>query len=691
MIYRTTGALGLALILSAGVATADSAAVETFDPAYFAAYHPSTALDMVRQVPGFSISEGDAVRGFGGAAGNVLLNGERPSSKTGLNDALKRVPADSVARIELVTGASASFDMRGQSKIVNIVMRDQGPGRSPVAAEVLFILAGDGQITGRVDATTQLAVAGGTLTVAGEYGSRALDSRERLTRDVLDANGVLTVRGAGWKDQRPLMQDLSLDFERPASWGALRLNASLSPQDRQSHRYFELRDARNGSLTGIEASDGLNNEMAYTFGGDIQRDFTNGSAKLITYHARKEGEYASALTLFDAAGGFVSTTTTRPERSSGESILRGQVDWSPAPSHSVQVALEAAYNFLDSLTGFERETPAGSTRFFVDGSDTTVEEYRSELQVSDVWKVSPALTLEPGMKFEVSRIEQVVRFDSWPALEAQRAFSYPKPFVSANWRLAADRRLNLSLERKVAQLSFNDFVSSVELINDQTTSGNPDLEPEQTWAVGASLEQTFWRSGVLTLEGSYDDVESVQDYLPIQTAAGFSDAPGNIGEGQRWSLGMKFSAPLDPVGIANARLDVSVSTGASEVIDPTTLTPRAFSGEESRSFDVSYRQDFPAQKFSYGLSLNDGGPAWTYRLGETNRIERDAPEIGAWVETTAAAGLRTRLGVNNANDTGRQIVRSIYSGRRDTSGIASIWDSNVSNGVRCYLSISGSF
>ena len=53
-----------------------------YDAAYFAPFAPATALDIVRRVPGFSIEQANGdVRGFAGAAGNVVFNGARASSK----------------------------------------------------------------------------------------------------------------------------------------------------------------------------------------------------------------------------------------------------------------------------------------------------------------------------------------------------------------------------------------------------------------------------------------------------------------------------------------------------------------------------------------------------------------------------------------------------------------------------------
>ena len=47
-----------------------------YPQAYFAEQRPVTAYDMVGRLPGFTLDTGDNVRGFEGAAGNVLIDGE---------------------------------------------------------------------------------------------------------------------------------------------------------------------------------------------------------------------------------------------------------------------------------------------------------------------------------------------------------------------------------------------------------------------------------------------------------------------------------------------------------------------------------------------------------------------------------------------------------------------------------------
>src|SRR5687767_9264891 len=72
--------------------------VMTYDAAFFGQFAPSTALDIVRRIPGFSLELGNSdTRGFAGAAGNVVINGARPSSKAeSLESTLAKIPASSV-------------------------------------------------------------------------------------------------------------------------------------------------------------------------------------------------------------------------------------------------------------------------------------------------------------------------------------------------------------------------------------------------------------------------------------------------------------------------------------------------------------------------------------------------------------------------------------------------------------------
>ena len=102
--------------------------VVKYDAAFFARYQPNTAFDMVRQVPGFQLDDGDSNRGYAASAGNVLINGRRPSAKQDRPSAiLSRIPAGQVLAIELIRGQMQGLDMLGQQAVINVQMLDDAP------------------------------------------------------------------------------------------------------------------------------------------------------------------------------------------------------------------------------------------------------------------------------------------------------------------------------------------------------------------------------------------------------------------------------------------------------------------------------------------------------------------------------------------------------------------------------------
>ena len=64
--------------------------VSSYPAAFFAGQQVANAYEMLGRVPGFSLDTGDSVRGFEGAAGNVLVDGQRPTSKSDTLDQIGR-------------------------------------------------------------------------------------------------------------------------------------------------------------------------------------------------------------------------------------------------------------------------------------------------------------------------------------------------------------------------------------------------------------------------------------------------------------------------------------------------------------------------------------------------------------------------------------------------------------------------
>jgi len=704
MVFRVSGLVSMAAIMAsqAGAQTAATASdVEVFEPSYFARFNPATAEDMVRQLPGFAVDDGDRVRGFGGAAGNVLINGQRPSTKGGLGDVLARIPVANVLRIEIVTGSSAKLDMRGQTKVANVIVKSV---EVPVSGnwQVVGRRYQDGRISGSTDVTTTLPAFDGTLTLSVEAGSPnsgrggpGSSPRSFGRRAYYDSSLNLFEQHAGLSLNDTQSLEPAFEFQRSLDWGKLNLNGSFNATDSNGSSFTEVSSPSfAGPVSRLEANESASETETYSLNGDLQFQLGSGMTKLIALHQRSESTSDSLFGFYAGSGSFSRSVQVQSNDTSGESILRGTLSWPLGDKHTVEVAIEGAYNFLDSTRKVTSNTGADATP---PGSDTIVEELRGEVQVSDVWEISPELTLEPSLKFEYSQIKQEGRLSSATSVFAEREFTYPKPGITATWRPNGTQQLRVSLEREVAQLNFRDFVSAVEVVNDQVTGGNADLEPQKVWALGGQFEQKFWGDGVLTLLGSFEKISDVQDQVPVVPLGGSLlqayDGPGNLGEGETWSLGVKASIPLKNLGLPDARLDVDLNSGNSEVLDPVTGVVREFSDAFglSRNLRVSFRQDVPQYGFSYGLTFGESGGATSYRLRETSKRQRTGDDLSVFIETREFFGLSIRAGVNDILETAFINTRAVYDAPRSSGNLTLLQINESRTGPWGFIRISGKF
>src|SRR3569833_1694044 len=236
---REASALALLLVVGA-LAVTPAAAQEAVQPSaggsvtpypssFFAAQRPGTAMDMVNRLPGFAFDDGANVRGFAGAAANVLINGRRPSSKTDdVGAILSRLPAGQVERIDVIRGGAPGIDMQGKAVIANVVLKS-GSGFTGVVA-VASTFSEDGRIFPdyRLEGTWQ---AGDTRIEAGQNGTHIGDdtagSGPHLIRD---GSGAIVDRSQMQNRSATWQQTGTAAWETPLIGGRLRINAMAQDQ-----------------------------------------------------------------------------------------------------------------------------------------------------------------------------------------------------------------------------------------------------------------------------------------------------------------------------------------------------------------------------------------------------------------------------------------------------------------------------
>ena len=645
---RFFAGVGLAVLLSAGVAHAqDTTAagqqgVLVYDTPFFANARPVTALDMIRLLPGFNFDagqEGNQQRGFNGAAGNVLINGDRPVTKTeSLEQVLRRVSSDSVERVELIRGGAPGIDMQGRAVLANVVLK--------TAARVEKVINYDAYLypDGYIGYLPSFQISRRQGVSESELYGQLISDR---TDNTADGHKTI-VFPAGPAQQADLdMHDhvtggqLRGAMQRPVFGGKIRLNAVVSKDD------FD-RSVSTDILSGPGLSEYVSERYrstAYELGSRFDRKLGASSEMEVVALQRIEvTDYGTRSKV--AAGDFGEEST------SGESIVRGVLRTKRGDSWSFEGGSEAAYNFLDSDTRFS----VGGTPIALPAASVKVEELRGEVFGTATWRPNDKMTVEASSRFEVSRISQSGDTD------LEKEFFYPKPRLLLTWNPVANHQFRLRLQREVGQLDFGDFVSSASVDLNRVQAGNADLEPNRSWVVEGTYERRFWEKGALTVslkETRYDDVV---DVIPVE---GF-DAPGNIGSGLAHALSVNLTVPLQRLGVTGARIEAKGDWVKSEVTDPTTGEKRRLSDQAGTQANIAYIHDIPGGKWSYGFKYFSPIDVKVFRVAEVFRFDMEE-QFETFVEWRRTQNLTIRLDWQNIS--ARSVVRSreIFSGPRGAS------------------------
>jgi len=686
---RTGGPLALALLGSAPAYawqdTPPEGGAQVFESAFFSGYNPITAADMVARVPGFEIIDGDDRRGFGATAGNVLVNGERPSSKASSSEQLKRIPAGSVLRLELISGSSGSADARGQSRVVNVILKPSTQEASPTT----WVLGVRHlEYSNRLGYTAQLSR---SFRLA-EGLELSLDLQLPNIRGRTEGEEI--VRGSTGAVSETRQQYNQPNFIGTQLAGSLKWRASEN--DRFNvNAFLNTSDNSVGIGSVVVLPDGA--VKSQTFGraeyptvarGEIGADWEHVfsdqlTAKVLVLATFSDNEQRQTLRTFTPASLF-NTQVLSTEASRGERVARAVGTFRFNEAHTLEFGGEGAFNFRETTLSLTNQKPGQavvSVPFSV--ADTRIEELRGEAFLTDVWTISDTLSLEAGFTFEASRITQ-----SGDAAK-EREFTYPKPQFAITYRAEPGSELRASLRRDVAQLDFSEFASSFNAIDVTTIVGNPNLEPEKAWKAKLEWDRRFGQLGAFTVGLFHDAVDDVRDLVVI----GANDAYGNLGEGTRTGVEFRGQMPLDRFGLPRAEIRFNGALQETRVRDPLTGQMRSFSSGDNASpgtrsggaaggppplnignrdwgYVASFRQEYPELKSAFSLSIARNARREEYKRIETITQDRPIERIDLNWDTTAIPGITLRLGLGNILSPPEERERVFYSGDRRSGTIA---------------------
>ena len=651
--------LGLSPTITAQEADTEAdtnSGTRTYTPEDFTQYAPRTALDMVRQIPGFRLDGGDTQsRGFGQATGNVLINGQRISGKSNSAiDALGRITASSVEKIEILDGAS--LDIPGLSgQVVNVISAADGTtgtwnwnarfreGNTPR------------WYSGEISANGKRGVMDWTLS----FESDPFRNGHRGPETVTDGAGLLTEtrdEDAQYYGDNPSVS-VALAW-KPESGTIANFNASYGLFNfLQKERSVRTPLVPVGQPVVRRLFEFSEDEWNAEIGGDYEFDMGPGRLKFIGLQRLEHSPTLANFIANNEAGTGLQQSQFERVADESETIARSEYSWAPSDGRDWQVSFEGAFNTLEieaALTALDANGILAPVT--LNNATSTVEERRAEATLTHGRTLSPKLSIQASLGAEYSELTQS------GAAGQERTFTRPKGFLSAAYKPSEDTTINLKVAREVGQLNFFDFISSVNINNNNSNAGNPDLVPEQSWEAEIEIERDFGDKGAGTLRVFGEAIEDIVDRVPIGATG---EAPGNLDSARRYGIEATGTIKLDPWGWEGAQIEFEGEARQSSIDDPLTGISRRINGDLVSFVNANFRHDVAKTDWAWGFGIDRWRNARNFRLDESFQDTHLPGFAWAFVEHKDVYGMTATVTFGNLLDMSDNFQRDVYTPRRD--------------------------
>jgi outer membrane receptor protein involved in Fe transport len=670
MLYCRVMLVMAATLAGAAQAQEPAGPVTAYPPGFFAAAQPYSAFDMLARLPGFSFDPGDSeVRGFGGASGNVLIDGKRPTSKQeSLEAVLRRIPARSVARIELVRPGAPGVDMQGRALVANVVRFREAETRGRI--ETGLGVYPHGRLGPRLAGELSRRGGDGLLELSAAH-ERQVDVEKGEGPRLRTAPTGEVLRAAVYReDKQADLNEAAAGYERGLAGGKLRLDASAR------------RELTTAAILETASLPSVEEEQVSEHEDLIEGEVGAHYERALDGRWRTEGlvlHHRSRSRASDRAMELAEVTISRLDLDAAETVARGLVRREGATT-TFEVGAEGAVNTLTSRS----ELTEDGQVIALPSARVRVEERRGEAFANLTWRPRPELTLEAGAHLERSTLTQ--SGDS----RLQKTLTYPKPHALAIWSPDPRNEIRVGVERRVSQLDFEDFVSSASLTSNTVTAGNPDLEPDRTWRWTVSWERRLGEAGSVVLTVRQDAIQGVVDRVPVVGPDYAFDAPGNLGDGTRREVQAVASLPLDRAGMTGGLLQADLLLRRSRVTDPATHLQRPISDEPRFVGQLHLTQDLPGWRARWGVDLALAQTKVNYLFDEV-KTDRVAARLAVFAEYRPTLAWNIRVHADNLTDGRVDRRREQYSGRRGTANLERVETRSMAFGRFIGVSIQHSF
>ena len=650
------------LLATAGPALAQDA-ILTYPQSYFASAQLATAYDMVGRLPGFVFNDGNGARGYSGTAGNVLIDGARPTAKTDdLQTILQRIPVSRVDHVDVIRGGAPGIDMQGQPVVANVILKQEDSSNIILILQNLFYSSGHDVPYGSVEFTARNGAASYDFTFT-RYGGLADDSIGDGNVAFITPGQATIVTGARRVGPDQLGWALNGSASRPLLGGTFGANFLARTSVHNETVIYDPPE----QMESLDSEKSRGAELGLHWDGNFGPAPVNlvGLVRLNRSVSFQTSSSPGSFTQFDSV------------QDTPEFILRAAARYPVSGDLALETGIDAAYN---GLTGLSTESVNGVPQTII-GALASVHESRGEAFVQASWAMAPGWMLDMALHGEYS----VIAASATPA----HSFAFLKPRLLLSWQPLDNQQFRLRIERVIGQLDFSNFIATANLLSTGVAAGNVGLRPDQHWQIEEDYEFHFGDKGALTFSAMHDDITDLVDYVPLGNG---QDGPGNVPKAVNNQYDLEYLLPLDKVGLEGGQFKGSLKWYDSALKDPVTGQTRSISNQRDRNLTLTYLQDLTSLHSTFELDVTPGGALQpTYRIAQISTFHLKDSYLSISWDYKPAADLDLLFQASNLVPYDFELVNRNYSGPRNTNSLSQIQDQRITTLPRFLLQLRKTF
>jgi len=618
---------------------------QDFTQQYFVNYSAQTAYDMSKVIPGFQADYGQSVRGFSGGGGNILIDGKRPSVKSGnLSDILKNIPAADVLKIQLWIGSAGVGDAAQQSSVINIVRLkktsslrlettanyvDQGAVRPKVLINYSSFWDNwtyqinslyNAKKTPTISTVDEFSQAGTTTNTYHQTQVAALDEYTLTTN--------ATHHGL----------DNQLDLYNTLKWSRYHPITSRRLGDNSSPFFHNDRESKYVMAElGADYNYSMSNDWKARWQGiflinqwDVNRQTLEFSQQLQDESPKTQYDY-----VFD--------------RLKTESILRGT--WQNSTLFlSPEFGLEVAHNQSEFTTDYSKFENEVTTQIPLTAANVTVAELRSEMFVRGSHSLSSHLTLNFSLAAEYSKL--TVTGDA----QNEDNYAFFKPSLSLVYAPNDRWTWETQLTKSAGQLDFRLFAAQSNQIDNRNVAGNPALKPDSKVRLNSKFNVVFTNKAALTVALFHDWRSDVLEQMILPSG---HSGTGNSGDAKVIGLSTQLMVPLDGI-LPNGQLSINAETSDGDFFDVTSGTSRELTGTTKPEISLTLRQDNIFNGLSWGTTYTAQSKTSHFYVSELSKQVSD-DRWQFFINKEVIAGWNLKLEMSKLGNPSSQKSRYFYT------------------------------